>query len=96
MISNRSRVESRRIHLFVSCGRWITAACAASLLLTCAPASYAADPQPVTDCSSEERFGDYYLTGDLDCTGSYGLTLHSPTATLDMRGFSIRNGLRAL
>jgi len=70
------------------------AALSAFTLLAFAPVSStwaAGAPQPLTSCG-QDVFGDVYLTGDLDCTGVGGTGVNlRRRATLELRGFSIRN-----
>lgn len=68
----------------------VTAGSAIVSILSLAPLTSQA-AQPVTACGMDIN-GDAYLEGDLDCTGvsAPGINLHG-MATLELRGFSIRN-----
>lgn len=64
---------------------------AVMLAFSVSPATAGGPPQELTSCNQDVE-GDVYLTGDLDCTGVGGMGVNLlKQATLELRGFSIRN-----
>jgi hypothetical protein len=80
-------VPRNAIVFFVGCAVWLAAA----------TISQAGTPQPIAECGVDLPGGDYYLAGDLDCTGFDGIAINfRGRARLQFSGHAIRNAAEAI